>query len=115
MPTIGEQIKLARESKDMSQEELGRRVNTTKQTIYKYETGKITNIPVERFRAICEVLDLDPAEMLGWLSAPIFVEKTFNAADTMSVIRREAHEAIDSMDEEKLKKLLQVFELVKDM
>jgi len=64
--TVGERIKCAREAKGYSQEELGRLVHTTKQTIYKYETGKVTNIPVERFRAICGVLELDPADMLGW-------------------------------------------------
>lgn len=44
--TIGERIKAAREAKGMSQEDLGKSFGATKQTIYKYETGIITNIPL---------------------------------------------------------------------
>lgn len=46
--TIGERIKAARESANLTQEELGSKCGTTKQTIYKYEIGKVTNIPLDR-------------------------------------------------------------------
>lgn len=43
--TKGERIKLLREKANMTQEELAKLLNTTKQTIYKYEQSVVTNIP----------------------------------------------------------------------
>ncbi len=37
--TIGDKIKCLRESRKLTQEELGKSTNTTKQTIYKYENN----------------------------------------------------------------------------
>lgn len=62
--TVGETIKHARKLKGMSQEELGRRCGTIKQTIYKYETGVVTNIPLERLTKICEILEIDAANII---------------------------------------------------
>lgn len=68
--SLGEQIRIAREAADMTQEELGRRCGTTKQTIFKYENGIITNIPLDRLERIASALGVDPAAMLGWAIAP---------------------------------------------
>lgn len=67
---LGDNIRIAREAADMTMEELGRRCGTTKQTIYKYETGVITNIPLDRLERIASALNLDPAVMLGWAISP---------------------------------------------
>ena len=50
--TMGEKIRIAREAAGLTQEELGQLCNTTKQTIYKYEIGKVTNIPLDRIETI---------------------------------------------------------------
>lgn len=39
---------------------------TTKQTIYKYEMGVITNIPSDKVEAIAEILKTTPAYLMGW-------------------------------------------------
>lgn len=65
---IGSRIKSAREAKQMTQEELGRACGTTKQTIFKYENGIITNIPLDRLETIASVLDTSPANLMGWES-----------------------------------------------
>ena len=64
--SIGSRIKSAREAKRMTQEELGAACGTTKQTIFKYETGVITNIPLDRLEKIADVLDIPPASLMGW-------------------------------------------------
>lgn len=64
--TIGTRIKLSRESKNMTQEELGIACGTTKQSIFKYETGVVTNIPLDRLERIAEALDVSPAYLMGW-------------------------------------------------
>ena len=66
MSTIGDRIRKLRESKGLTQDELGRRIGTTKQTIFKYETGKIENIPYQRIEELAAVLDADPSDILGW-------------------------------------------------
>lgn len=68
--SIGSRIKAARESKRMTQEELGAACGTTKQTIFKYETGLITNIPLDRLEKIADVLDIPPASLMGWDDSP---------------------------------------------
>lgn len=69
MKTQGERIKELRESRKMTQEALGKAVGTTKQTIFKYETGKIENIPYSRLLAIADALGADPLEIIGWKAA----------------------------------------------
>lgn len=64
--TKGEKIKAAREAQKMTQEELGRICGTTKQSIFKYETGVVTNIPLDRLEKIAEALDISPAFLMGW-------------------------------------------------
>lgn len=63
---IGENIRLARENAGLTMEELGKRCQTTKQTIYKYETGKITNISITRLEMIAKSVEVLPAELIGW-------------------------------------------------
>lgn len=64
--TIGERISTLRKSKGLSQSELGTMCGTTKQTIYKYETGIITNIPLDRLERISSALDTTTAHLMGW-------------------------------------------------
>lgn len=68
--TKGERIRDAREAKKMSQEELGRACRTTKQTIYKYESGIITNIPLDKLEIIADVLGVSSAYLAGWDKSP---------------------------------------------
>ena len=64
--TVGARIKIAREAKKITQEELGTLCGTTKQSIFKYENGIVTNIPFDRLERIAECLDVSPAYLMGW-------------------------------------------------
>ena len=64
--TLGERIRAAREALKMTQEELGALCNTTKQTIFKYEAGVVTNIPLDRLELLSEKLGVTPAYLTGW-------------------------------------------------
>lgn len=63
---IGEKIRIARENADMTMEELGKICGTTKQTIYKYENGIVTNIPLNRIEQIANSTGVSAAYLLGW-------------------------------------------------
>lgn len=64
--TKGARIKRLREAKGLTQEELAKRLNTTKQTISKYEKEIVTNIPSDRIENMAKVLDSTPEYILGW-------------------------------------------------
>ena len=64
--TIGERIKLLREDKNLTQTELAEAIGTTKQNIYKYENGIITNIPSDKIEQIALFFHVSPAYIMGW-------------------------------------------------
>ena len=64
--TIGDRIKHLRESRKLTQTELADHIGTTKQNIYKYETGIITNIPSDKIELIAQVFHVSPAYLMGW-------------------------------------------------
>lgn len=64
--TIGEKIKSAREAAGLTQSDLGKACGTTKQTIYKYESGAVTNIPFDRLELIADALNVPAADLMGW-------------------------------------------------
>lgn len=69
---IGLRIKKRRLEKGLSQDEVAEKINTTKQTIYKYETGIITNIPASKIESLANVLDTTPAYLMGWTDSTDF-------------------------------------------
>lgn len=63
---IGERIKQRREELGMTQISLADVVGTTKQNIYKYENGIITNIPSDKIESIASALGVTPSYLMGW-------------------------------------------------
>ena len=64
--TIGERIKSLRESKRITQTELAEKLGTTKQNIYKYENGIITNIPSDKIELMVKCFEVSPGYIMGW-------------------------------------------------
>lgn len=65
---MGARIKVLRTELGMTQTQLAEKINSTKQTIYKYETGVITNIPLDKVKLIATALDTTPEYLAGWVS-----------------------------------------------
>ena len=78
--TKGERIKQRRESLGISQVALADAIGEKKQTVYKYETNRITNIPIENIESMAKVLNTTPAYLMGWddsaLPSPDVTEDT---------------------------------------
>lgn len=66
MQTVGDRIKFLREAKGLTQVELASKINSTKQSIYKYENNIITNIPSDKLEKIAECLGVSPGVLMGW-------------------------------------------------
>ena len=62
----GERIRSFRRQAGLTLEELAGLVGTSKQTVYRYESGEIENIPRGRIEAIAKVLHQSPAALMGW-------------------------------------------------
>ncbi len=68
---IGEKIKYLRIKNELTQEEIAIAADTTKQTIHKYETGIISNIPAGKVKAIADKLQTTPGYLMGWEEASV--------------------------------------------
>ena len=64
--SIGHRIRCAREQKQITLEEVAKRCETTKQTIFKYENNIVTNIPYDRIVLLSKALDVSPSYLFGW-------------------------------------------------
>lgn len=63
---IGKRIKTKRELLGISQTELAQKINVSKQTLYKYENGIVTNIPSDKIELLAQKLNTTPAYLMGW-------------------------------------------------
>lgn len=63
---IGSRLKKLRLDKNMTLDEVGTKIGTTKQTLYKYENGIVTNIPSDKIEALAKIYGTTPAYIMGW-------------------------------------------------
>lgn len=59
-------IKNLRTERNLTQEEVGKIIGASKQTLHKYENGIITNIPQDKIEALANLFDVSPAYIMGW-------------------------------------------------
>ena len=64
--SVGERIKALRLKRGMKQTSLADVAGLQKQTLYKYEQGVITNIPLRTIEALAKALNVSPAYLVGW-------------------------------------------------
>lgn len=67
---IGDRLKSLRINLGLTQEEVGSRVSVSKQTLYKYENGIVTNIPSDKIELLANVYHVTPAYLMGWEQSP---------------------------------------------
>ncbi len=72
---IGDKIKELRKLHHTPQVELADKINVSKQTLYKYEQGIITNIPSDKIEAIADYFSISPAYLMGWQKSPVAVKQ----------------------------------------
>lgn len=61
-------LKELRKAKGLTLEEVAKALETSKQTIHRYENGVISNVPHEKIKKLAEVLSVNPSELMGWSS-----------------------------------------------
>ena len=63
---ISNRLKDLRIKRNLSLEELAKRVGTSRQTIHRYENGTINNIPPEKVERLAKALGTTPSMLMGW-------------------------------------------------
>lgn len=66
MTNLGQNIKRYRQARNMTLEEVAKLVGVSRQTLSRYETGVIGNIPSDKVEAIAKALHTTPACLMGW-------------------------------------------------
>ena len=79
---IGERIKVARKAAGLSQTELAKRLEKTKRTVQKYESGEIEP-SIAMVNAIAKVLDVSPADLIGYQKPEIQLD---SLSDVIAVL-----------------------------
>lgn len=118
--TIGERLKNLRLGKKLTLEDVGQALNITKQTLYKYENGIITNIPSDKIERLAVIYDVQPEYIMGWtqnkLNNSVCKLQETNSADEYNCTSRPitiAAHALDDLDEEELEKVYEYIAFLK--
>lgn len=64
--TIGERIRMLRNEKHMTLEDVAQKIGTSRATVFKYENGTINNIPPEKIEAIAKLFSVSRSYIMGW-------------------------------------------------
>jgi repressor LexA len=59
-------IRTFRKERGYTLESLAAAIGTSKQTVQRYETGVISNIPTDKITMMARVLGVAPGELMGW-------------------------------------------------
>lgn len=63
---VGTRIKERRTELNISVDELAKRLNKNRTTIYRYEKGDIENLPIDILDPLAKALETTPAYLMGW-------------------------------------------------
>lgn len=63
---IGERIKQRRKELGISADELAKKLNKNRATIYRYESCDIERIPAEVLKPLSDILQVSPEYLMGW-------------------------------------------------
>lgn len=64
--SVGKRIKERRNELQMTVDELAKRLNKNRATVYRYEKGEIGNLPLDILEPLAKALDTTPQYLMGW-------------------------------------------------
>lgn len=63
---LKENIKKYRLAAHMTLDDVAKVIDVTRQTVQKYESGVIGNIPSDKIEGMAKIFDCSPADLMGW-------------------------------------------------
>lgn len=68
---VGKRIRERRKELNISVDELAKKLNKNRTTVYRYEKGDIENLPMDILGPLAKALDTTPAYLMGWDNKPV--------------------------------------------
>ena len=103
-----ERIREARTAKGLTQEQLAEQVHVTKHAVYKYETGIVTNIPLDKLESIAACLGVVPGYLAGWQGSPAGAELDALIQDEPIAAYQNLKDQLTQADKEDIARLIQL-------
>lgn len=85
--TIGDRLRLCRKEEQKTLDEVAAVVGISRQTMSRYETGIIGNIPSDKIELLAKALNVSPAYLMGWEDKDGNVLNFLDNVDTMTTRR----------------------------
>lgn len=85
--TIGDRIKKCRLSLDMTLEDVAKIVGITRQTVQKYESGVVSNIPSDKIELLAKCFSTTPAYLMGWAATAQLEEAQQEVSDLKAELK----------------------------
>jgi transcriptional regulator with XRE-family HTH domain len=63
---LKENIKTKRTELDLTLDDVSKYIGVSRQTVYKYESGIISNVPSDKIESMAELFKTTPAALMGW-------------------------------------------------
>lgn len=67
---VGKRIRERRKELNLSVDELAKKLNKNRTTVYRYEKGDIENLPIDILGPLAKALNTTPAYLMGWDDKP---------------------------------------------
>jgi repressor LexA len=75
--TIGERIKLRRQELELSVDDIAKKLDKNRATVYRYESAEIENLPITVLEPLAKVLKTTPAYLMGWEEDVVYPANIF--------------------------------------
>lgn len=75
---IGQRIKERRKELNLSVDDVAKKLNKNRATVYRYESNEIENLPINILDPLAKALNTTPAYLMGWKSESTNVERGYS-------------------------------------
>lgn len=100
--TVGERIKKCRTDRDLSLEDVSKVVGVSRQTLCRYETGVIKDIPDEKIQKLASFFEVNPSFIKGWDDLVWNPVSGYIGVDVLSVYYESGYQVVCKFDRAKM-------------
>lgn len=105
--SLSSTLKKRRKELNLTLLQIAEKVGVSEATVQRWESGNIKNLRYNRISRLAEVLDISPAELMGWDKE----NPTTKTGDGISLAGQEMLSILNNLDEDTQNKLLELARL----
>ena len=99
---IGLLIREERIRNNLSQDDVAKAIGSTKQAVYKYENGIVTNIPLEKIEKMAQLFGVTPGYLMGWEVQTTEIETSALSEGDVALLK-----ALDQLTDDEQKQVIE--------